>query len=73
MSKICELVLFASSDKKIADAIMDVIDNENLFSNRRYEDSIWGPTEKRIDFLGRDIKRTIIVDQSDVAYLFNQS
>jgi TFIIF-interacting CTD phosphatase-like protein len=73
MSKICELVVFSSFGQEYTDPIINFIDKDNLVSYRRFQDHIWGVEEKRIDLLGRDIKRTIIVDQSELAFLSNPS
>jgi TFIIF-interacting CTD phosphatase-like protein len=74
MSNICELVLFTAGSKPYADKVLEVIDKDNLISQRRYRDSIyWEQYDKRIDFLGRDIRRTILVDNHRECFSLNPS
>jgi TFIIF-interacting CTD phosphatase-like protein len=76
MSKICELVLFTAATKDYADKYLDAINKGGLVSQRRYRDSVWTnefSCEKRIDMLGRDIRRTIIVDDKFCAFKSNIS
>jgi TFIIF-interacting CTD phosphatase-like protein len=78
MSNICELVLFTAGSKPYADKVLEVIDKDNLISQRRYNDSIWDDFkrnhhDKRVDFLGRDIRRTILVDNNRDTFSLNPS
>jgi TFIIF-interacting CTD phosphatase-like protein len=73
MSKICELVLFTTKEEEYAN---HYIKKNNLISHRRYSDSLWYAdwlwyAEKRIDWFGRDLKKTIIVDVSPDSFASN--
>ena len=66
MSEIYEIVIFTAATKEYADSILDIIDPEKkLISQRLYRQhtSICGLTfVKDLTKLGRDLSRTIIVD-----------
>jgi len=65
MSKHYELVIFTASVKQYADTILDIIDKDNCISHRLYrqhtrlEEYV---SIKDLLMLGRDLARTIIVD-----------
>eukprot|EP00347_Sterkiella_histriomuscorum_P023990 403332687 len=78
VSQIFEVVIFTASEKSYADLILDKIDPRNeFFSKRLYRDSCLptpgGQYVKDLTILGRDLSRTIIVDNSIMAFAYNIS
>lgn len=60
-----EVVIFTASMSTYADRVIDVIDADNSISARLFRESctyVDGSYVKNLEFLGRDLKRTIIVD-----------
>jgi len=60
-----EVVIFTASMSTYADRVIDVIDTENSVSARLFRESctyVDGVYVKNLELLGRDLKRTIIVD-----------
>ena len=60
-----EVVIFTASMSSYADRVIDVIDTENSVSARLFRESctyVDGVYVKNLELLGRDLKRTIIVD-----------
>ncbi len=65
MSKLFEIVIFTAGTKAYADAIIDSIDTSHSISFRLYRNHITlheGASLKDISKLGRDLSKTIIVD-----------
>lgn len=65
MSKLFELVIFTAGTKAYADNIIDSIDPEHCVSFRLYRNHITlheGAPIKDLSQLGRDLNRTIIID-----------
>ena len=66
VSKYYEIIIFTSSPKKYADKILDKIDvNGNIFSHRLYKNHVLyenGKTVKNLNLIGRDLMKTIFVD-----------
>ena len=61
-----EIIIFTSSPKSYADNILNKIDsNKNLISHRLYRDHVTyenGQSVKKLKMIGRDLKKTIFVD-----------
>lgn len=67
VSKYYELVIFTAGTKGYADPIIDDIDPEYLISYRLYRHHTYGDEDeyiKDIELIGRDLKSTIIVDNT---------
>jgi len=67
-----ELVLFTASTQPYADRVVDEIDPESCIKYRLYRESctnVGGVHVKDLSKLGRNLDRTIIIDNSSVAYL----
>ena len=74
MSKIYEVVIFTASLGKYADPLIDVIDKDHLVKHRLFRESCLvhqGLYVKDLNRLGRDVRKTVIVDNSPAAYMFH--
>ena len=76
LSKIYEIVVFTAAQKSYADSILNLLDPENKYiSYRLYRDSCINRGSKHIKDLrilrNRDLKRTVIVDNSIVSFANN--
>ena len=68
-----ELILFTASTKFYADLVVDQIDPDKKIKYRLYREScsnLGGSHVKDLSKIGRDLSKTIIVDNSSVAYLY---
>jgi len=74
MSKIYEIVIYTASLPLYADKLIDLIDKKHLISHRLFRDqcTVYNGSAfvKDLSLLGRDIRQTIIVDNSPVSYMF---
>jgi len=73
MGEIFECVLFTASLSKYADEVADHIDPTNVFAHRLFREACVydrGNYVKDLSKLGRDLDRTIIIDNSPASYLF---
>ena len=76
-SKYYEIIIFTSSPKKYADKILNKIDIDgNLISHRLYKTHVLyenGKTVKNLNMIGRDLTKTIFVDnlRSNAKYNLN--
>lgn len=69
-----EIVLFTASTRFYADCVVNEIDKTGAIKYRLYRDScsnLGGCRVKNLSLIGRDLKKTIIIDNSSVAYLFH--
>ena len=74
ISKKFELVIFTASISKYASPLLDILDKNNLCSFRLFRDHctmLNNSFVKDLTKLGRDLKNVIIVDNSPVAYCFD--
>jgi len=65
MSKLYEIVIFTAGMQDYADGVLDLLDQEGRISYRLYRQHCQrdGPVYiKDLSLIGRDLKRTIIVD-----------
>ena len=66
LSKIFEIIIFTENTKEYADIILDNIDPEHKFvSYRLYRDHIMNNNIKNIIKIGRDLDKTIIIDNDE--------
>lgn len=73
MSKDFELVIFTASQEKYASQVLDRLDPHGYISHRLYRDScsyFQGNYIKDLSMLGRPLSRTIILDNSPLAFAF---
>lgn len=73
MGELFECVLFTASLSKYADEVADHIDPTNVFAHRLFREACVydrGNYVKDLSKLGRDLDRTIIIDNSPASYLF---
>ena len=74
MSKLYEIIFYTASVREYAEVIINYIDPNNYGSARLYRESckqIDGSFVKDLKKLGRDLKSTIIIDNSPIAYCLN--
>lgn len=67
-----EIVVFTASLALYANPVMDLLDPENLVRERLYREHcvlVGGYYVKDIAKLGRDLRRTVIVDNSPLSYV----
>ena len=76
LSRFYELVIFTASLSKYANPLLDQIDPDRCISARLFREhctcvrgSIY---VKDLEHLGRDMRNTIIIDNSPVAYLYQE-
>jgi len=69
-----ELVVYTASLNKYADPLLDLLDPKELIEHRLFRESCvqWGGNYvKDLSILNRDLRRTIIIDNSPSSYIFN--
>ena len=71
MSDLYEIIFYTASVKVYANLVIDYIDPDNIGSARLFREhckQIEGSFVKDLEHIGRDLKKTIIVDNSPIAY-----
>jgi RNA polymerase II subunit A small phosphatase-like protein len=74
MGKIYEIVVFTASLSKYADPVLDMLDVGRVVRHRLFRESCYnhkGNYVKDLSQLGRDIDKTIIIDNSPASYIFH--
>ena len=74
ISKYFELVVFTASISKYASPLLDILDKERYIQHRLYRDNctfLDGIYVKPLKKIGRNIKDIVIVDNSPLAYAFD--
>ncbi|XP_029450800.1 carboxy-terminal domain RNA polymerase II polypeptide A small phosphatase 2 [Rhinatrema bivittatum] len=74
MGELFECVLFTASLAKYADPVTDLLDKCGVFRARLFRESCvfhQGCYVKDLSRLGRDLKKTIILDNSPASYIFH--
>ncbi|CAI2362629.1 unnamed protein product [Moneuplotes crassus] len=74
MSKLYEIIFYTASVREYADLVLDYIDPEDIGSARLFREDcrhIEGSFVKDLSNLGRDLKKTVIIDNSPIAYCLN--
>jgi len=74
MGDLYEIVVFTASLAKYADPVLDLLDKHKVVRARLFREACVnhkGNYVKDLNRLGRDIKRTIIIDNSPASYMFN--
>eukprot|EP00826_Nyctotherus_ovalis_P042815 TRINITY_DN4464_c0_g2_i3.p1 TRINITY_DN4464_c0_g2~~TRINITY_DN4464_c0_g2_i3.p1 ORF type:complete len:135 (+),score=10.97 TRINITY_DN4464_c0_g2_i3:81-485(+) len=69
-----EVVVFTAAEKKYADKVVELLDpNRNLVTHLLYRNSCLKVDSlfiKDLDMLGRDLAKTIIVDNSPISFAY---
>ncbi|KAF9308359.1 hypothetical protein BG003_011218 [Podila horticola] len=76
MGEIYEVVIFTASLSKYADPVLDMLDVHRVVKHRLFRESCLnhkGNYVKDLSVIGRDLKNTIIIDNSPASYIFHQS
>jgi len=74
MGELYEIVVFTASLAKYADPVLDLLDKHKVVKIRLFREACVnhkGNYVKDLNRLGRDIKKTIIIDNSPASYMFN--
>lgn len=74
LGHVYEIVVYTASLAKYADPLLDLLDTGNVVQHRLFRQSCIcheGNYVKDLAMLGRDLKQTIIVDNSPASYLFH--
>lgn len=74
VAEIFEVVVFTASQEAYAGRLLDMLDTDRHVRYRLYRDScvfVEGNFVKDLDMLGRDLQRTIIVDNSPLAFAYH--
>ncbi|KAK1165525.1 carboxy-terminal domain RNA polymerase II polypeptide A small phosphatase 1-like [Acipenser oxyrinchus oxyrinchus] len=74
MGELFECVLFTASLAKYADPVSDLLDKWGTFRSRLFRESCVfhrGNYVKDLSRLGRDLKKSIIIDNSPASYIFH--
>ena len=77
LSKLYEIIIFTSSPKNYADGILNKIDiDNNYISHRLYKNHVVfekGKSVKKLNMIGRDLKKIIFVDNMKSNAKYNPS
>ncbi|KAF9111998.1 hypothetical protein BGX27_004147 [Mortierella sp. AM989] len=76
MGEIYEVVIFTASLSKYADPVLDMLDIHRVIKHRLFRESCFnhkGNYVKDLSVIGRDLKNTIIIDNSPASYIFHQT
>jgi len=76
MSTMFEIVVFTASLAKYANPLLDLLDTSRVVNHRLFREScvnFQNNLVKDLGKLGRDLKHTIIIDNSPTSYLLHQS
>eukprot|EP01094_Clydonella_sp_ATCC50884_P015542 TRINITY_DN26135_c0_g1_i1.p1 TRINITY_DN26135_c0_g1~~TRINITY_DN26135_c0_g1_i1.p1 ORF type:complete len:310 (+),score=65.95 TRINITY_DN26135_c0_g1_i1:131-931(+) len=74
MGKIYEVVVFTASLSKYADPVLDLLDKHQVVRHRLFREHCHnhkGTYVKDLSQMGRELKNTIIIDNSPASYLFH--
>ncbi|CAD8143000.1 unnamed protein product [Paramecium octaurelia] len=73
LSEYFDIVLWTASLKEYADPVIDIIDPQRRIQTRLYRESctpIRGGLTKNLNKLGRNLKEVLIIDNSQMSFLF---
>ncbi|KAF9344656.1 hypothetical protein BGX26_004063, partial [Mortierella sp. AD094] len=76
MGELYEVVIFTASLSKYADPVLDMLDVHRVIKHRLFRESCFnhkGNYVKDLSVIGRDLKNTIIIDNSPASYIFHQT
>ncbi|KAJ5076644.1 ctd small phosphatase-like protein [Anaeramoeba ignava] len=70
-----EIIIFTASDTQYANAVIERFENKEVIKGRLFRDSCTQHESfyvKDLSLLGRDLKTTIIIDNSPMSYMWNK-
>ncbi|KAG0225865.1 hypothetical protein BGW42_004059 [Actinomortierella wolfii] len=76
MGEMFEVVIFTASLSKYADPVLDMLDVHKVIKHRLFRESCFnhkGNYVKDLSVIGRDLRNTIIIDNSPASYIFHQT
>ncbi|KAF8930528.1 hypothetical protein BGZ52_001005 [Haplosporangium bisporale] len=76
MGELFEVVIFTASVSKYADPVLDMLDVNRVIKHRLFRESCFnhkGNYVKDLSVIGRDLRNTIIIDNSPACYIFHQT
>ncbi|CAG8674523.1 12493_t:CDS:2 [Funneliformis caledonium] len=76
MGEIYEIVVFTASLSKYADPVLNMLDIHKVVKHRLFRESCFnhkGNYVKDLSQLGRELRDTIIIDNSPASYIFHQN
>ncbi|KAI0222917.1 hypothetical protein L0F63_006231 [Massospora cicadina] len=74
VGELYEVVVFTASLSKYADPVLDMLDTRQVIAHRLFRESCYnhnGNYVKDLSQLGRDLRHTIIIDNSPTSYIFH--
>lgn len=74
VGEIYEVVVFTASLSKYADPVLDMLDKYKVIKHRLFRESCYnhnGNYVKDLSQLGRDLRHSIIIDNSPTSYIFH--
>lgn len=74
LSKMYEIVVYTASLRKYADPLLDQMDTDHIIAYRLFREHCVmtsGVFVKNLDSLGRDLARTIIIDNASASFMLN--
>lgn len=74
VGELYEVVVFTASVSKYGDPLLDQLDIHNVVHHRLFRESCYnhqGNYVKDLSQVGRDLKETIIIDNSPTSYIFH--
>lgn len=74
VGELYEVVVFTASVSKYGDPLLDQLDIDNVVHHRLFRESCYnhqGNYVKDLSMMGRDLRETIIIDNSPTSYIFH--
>ncbi|RAH79570.1 NIF-domain-containing protein [Aspergillus japonicus CBS 114.51] len=71
VGELYEVVVFTASVSKYGDPLLDQLDIHNVVHHRLFRDSCYNHQGNYVKVVGRDLRDTIIIDNSPTSYIFH--
>ncbi|PYH96369.1 NIF-domain-containing protein [Aspergillus ellipticus CBS 707.79] len=71
VGELYEVVVFTASVSKYGDPLLDQLDIHNVVHHRLFRDSCYNHQGNYVKVIGRDLRDTIIIDNSPTSYIFH--